>query len=289
MLIQKYTKKDGKTIPNLNCLCGNNSYSVIFKGTTPQYRGNYYFELHQCQKCNLVRTLPVPDISQYEKGYQDSTKSTGEYYKRQKPWCLNHAQKISKIRAAYPALQSEKVLEIGCNGGEVVSILNEMEIPAEGCDIDSVAVEYGKKEGLILFVHDFSNQELNHKYGIIFANHTFEHILSLNQSMVNISNSLVSGGILSLRVPNYEGWIAQIMRSKWGFLVPQQHIWHFTPKTLALQVESTGELELININCRSGLESAGSGVIKNWIKSQIASLAIKFNHGDEIIATFQKK
>ena len=289
MVTQKYSKRKNQAVSNPNCLCGKNFYRTIFKGNTPEYRGNYYFELHKCVHCNLVRTLPIPDIYQYEQGYEASTQSTGQYHQREKPWCLNHAREISKILAQHPNLQSEKVLEVGCNGGEVISILGKMKIAAEGCDVDSVAVEHGKKAGLNLFVHDFSTQELDSKYGIIFANHTFEHILHLEQAVANISNSLVSGGILSVRVPNYDGWIARIMGYKWGFLVPHQHVWHFTPKSLEHQIESSGDLKSIEMNCHSGLETVGSGAIKNWLKSRIASLAIALNRGDEIIATFQKK
>lgn len=275
-------------ITNRDCLCGSNSYVFIYEAMYNRQISDYQFSLQKCNNCQLVRVFPIPDISLYTDGYSAST-SDKEYTPRDKPWCVNLANEVQRILAFYPYLKGESVLDVGCNGGELVEQLNARNIKAEGCDVDPVAINYGLKKNLSLFTQDLSMQPLNRKYGVVIMNHTLEHVVPATDVMKNIFNSLVPGGILHIHVPNYDGWISKIMKHNWGFLVPHEHVWQFTPETLKFHVESSlpGKVEAIKISSSTNLESVGSGV-KKLVKGSIIFMATNLNQGDEIIATFRK-
>jgi len=283
-------KEITSTLNNTPCLCGNTSYFLLYEGLYNRLGlSNYSFSLYQCKHCSLVRVTPIPSISLYTDGYGASTSKNKEYIPRDKPWCLDLANEVEKLLSIYPKLKEKPVLDIGCNGGELVNQLKAKNIQAEGCDVDPVAIKYGCKQNLPLFLYDFSRQSLEPKYGLIIMNHTLEHIVPAKDALKNICHALLPGGILQIHVPNYGGWIPRIMKEKWAFLVPHQHVWHFTPETLKFHVESSlpQKIETIEIRCNTNLEPKGIGV-KSRIKGAIISLTISFNKGDEIIATFMK-
>ncbi len=278
------------SISNVNCLCKANSYTLLYQGIYNRQVNNYSFSLYKCKNCGLIRVFPIPDISLYTDGYVDSTQDNGEYVPRDKPWCVDLANEIERILSFYSELQKKPVLDVGCNGGELVEQLKARNIQAEGCDVDPVAISYGLKKNLSLFVQDLATQALEQeKYGLIIMNHSLEHIEPAIDVIKNICNALIPGGILQIHVPNYDGWIAKIMKNNWGFLVPQQHIWQFTPETLKYHVESScpGKVKAVEVCCSTNLEPMGIG-LKGLVKRTIISMATKLNKGDEIIATFRK-
>lgn len=272
------------------CLCGSKSYEFIYDGKYNRQISNYSYSLYQCKQCLTVRTFPVPDMSLYTEGYTASTASTKEYLEREKPWCKDLALEIKNILDKNPELKKLPVIDIGCNGGELVEQLNKLGMTAEGCDIDPIAVNHGLKKNLHLFIRDLAEQPLDKTYGLIMMNHTLEHIVPAREVIKNVCNSLASGGILQIHVPNYRSWISKVMKGKWGFLAPHEHVWQFTPETLKSFIEASlpGQLTSIDIRCKTNLETAEGKGIKIFIKKIIIFAASKFNNGDEIIATFRK-
>jgi len=229
----------------------------------------------------------VPDISLYTSGYRDSTAENGLYVQRDKQWCHTLAKTIENILLENPAILNEPVLDVGCNGGELVEQLVERRIIAEGCDVDPIALAHGRNKGLPVFHYDLSSQKLRKLYGLIVLNHTLEHIVPASEMINNIYESLLPGGVLYIRVPNFSGWIARMLKEKWGFLVPQEHVWQFAPSTLKSFIKAKGKFQAIEIHCKSNLEYPGIG-IKGWVKEFIKSAAVQLNRGDEIIASFRK-
>jgi hypothetical protein len=55
-----------------------------------------------------------------------------------------------------------------------------------------------------------------------------------------IKRILADDGILVLGVPNWASLMSHIMRSRWAGLLPDQHLWHFTPHTLQLMLDRAG-------------------------------------------------
>ncbi|MBY0516453.1 MAG: class I SAM-dependent methyltransferase [Bacteriovoracaceae bacterium] len=271
------------------CLCGNKNYNLVYKNTYNRQVRDYKFSLYQCVNCSAVRVDPVPDISLYTEGYTASTESNS-YMRREKPWCKTLSKEVVEIIEDHPSLKGLPVLDVGCNGGELVECMKKDGLNAEGCDVDPIAVEYGKSKGLNLFIKDLASHKLEKKYSVVTLNHTLEHIIPAQVFMQNIYDSIVKDGVLLIHVPNYNSWISRIMKHKWGFLAPHEHVWQFTPETLKNFIlnSSDHKMEVIKIECKTSLEQPGDGV-KGFIKKIIIKFSELFDQADEIIATFRKK
>lgn len=268
----------------LKCPCGSEAYRLIYKGvSTRTLAVNYSYELHKCDSCELVRVCPIPNISLYTNGYINSTQS-GEYLIRDKPWCKILAEEIVGFLSKHE-LQASTVLDVGCNGGELVKQLNERGVKSEGCDVDPIAVAFGRSNELNLFVQDLAQEPLKKKYGVIVLNHTLEHVEELEIVLRRVHDALYPGGLLYIRVPNYDGWIPKLMKENWGFLVPDQHVWQFTPQTLKRHVENAGSFRILELSSKSNLEYKGTG-IKGLVKNSLIAISVFLNQGDELTSVF---
>src|SRR3989344_7916536 len=143
-----------------NCLCGAHSYTFVRSGVYQRQVDNYSYSLYQCNQCQTVRVDPVPDISLYTEGYTASTEGKA-YMVREKPWCADLANEIEILLQKNPKLKNQAVIDVGCNGGELVEKLVAKKIIAEGCDVDPVAVNYGISRNLKLFLCDLSEKKLD--------------------------------------------------------------------------------------------------------------------------------
>ena len=270
------------------CVCGSVLYDRVFQGKYQRgLEGDYEFSLWKCRKCALVRTFPIPGVELYTSGYSHSTDTSGEYAAQDKPGNVPLASYLKNLVAASPEIAGETVLDVGCNGGELVVEMQRNGLKAEGCDVDPVAVEYGIKQGLTLFCQDLSFNRPEKNYGAVTLIHTLEHIVPATGFLENIASALLPGGLLHVRVPNFGGWIPQLMKENWGFLMPPLHVWQFTPDTLQSCVERVDGLKLAEVKCNRTLEPK-SGGMKGLLKNVVMSSAAQFDHGDEIIATFKK-
>ena len=64
------------------------------------------------------------------------------------------------------------------------------------------------------------------------VNHVLEHIKDPNRLLSDIKKILVRDGYLFIGVPNFGNIIAQLKKSRWQSLIPEQHRWQFTNSTL---------------------------------------------------------
>jgi 2-polyprenyl-3-methyl-5-hydroxy-6-metoxy-1,4-benzoquinol methylase len=268
------------------CLCGAESYRVLDAGRS--LPGGHSFQIARCLRCQLVRVLPVPTPEAlYGAGYQYSTTATGQYLVRDKPWCRSLAQAVAQLLSRHESLRGWPVLDVGCNGGELVSELAALGLLAEGHDVDPVAVAHARSLGLNVTERDLCNEPPSKRYSVIILNHTLEHIVPVYELLASLMQGLVPGGLLYVRVPNFDGWIARALGNRWSFLVPDEHVWQFTPETLRRHVLAAAPYELLELRCRSSLEYT-TPAWKGQIKEAVKGLAVRFNAGDEITATFRR-
>ena len=112
------------------CACGASRYETVLVGAFDRLGLQQYpFSVVRCAECGLARTLPVPDDRQYYDGYGAST-TEGRFVPRDDVW--------SARRAAWVRARSAggRLLDIGCNVGELVSAAGALGFDAEGIDVE---------------------------------------------------------------------------------------------------------------------------------------------------------
>jgi SAM-dependent methyltransferase len=195
-----------------------------------------YTQAHKCIKCLLVFMSP-----------QLSEAGLSDYYsnyigKRR----INNLEKM-KLRSDQYVLDSSivksfvssgKLLDVGCNGGFFLSALGKG-FERYGTELDPKAVEYAKKNypnfGERIF--QGSIEEVNYadeNFDVITMRGLFEHVSNPNRVLEHASKMLKVGGYLYLcATPNGKSLSAELYRENWTLFHPVQHLWHFSPDSLA--------------------------------------------------------
>lgn len=263
---------------NTACFCGCVSYKTILSGRFDRImQTGYQFTIARCRRCGLARTLPVPDVSQYEHGYSLTTTDGRFSGSPADEWSESIAD---YIRARAPR---GRLLDIGCNVGNLVAAANARGFVAEGIDVDPVATEEARRLGRP--VRTGTIEDLDGGYDVVVLNQVLEHILDLRSFLTSLGRVVSEEGLLFVFVPHYGGWIPRLMRDRWMLWVPHQHVWHFRPSTLLATVHEATPLKVMHCTTLGTMEPPSKGS-KGRVKVGFARLAERFGQGDQIEAVF---
>jgi 2-polyprenyl-3-methyl-5-hydroxy-6-metoxy-1,4-benzoquinol methylase len=262
------------------CFCGSRHYVKQLVGRYDRVLGgDYPFKVVCCAECGLARTLPVPDDSQYEDGYSVTTEDGRFTGSDSDAWSENIAD---FIRASSGG---RTLLDVGCHVGNLVAAARAREFQAEGVDIDPIATAEGRR--LRRAVRTRRIEDVTSTYDIVVLNHVLEHVVNLRVFLRHIDRVLAPGGHAFVFVPTYLGLIPRLMGERWMLWVPHQHVWHFTPRTLARTVTAATSLRASQITTTGSLEPPSSG-LKGQAKAVLTAFARFTQRGDQIEAIFDK-
>jgi SAM-dependent methyltransferase len=158
---------------------------------------------------------------------------------------------------------------------------------ARGCDIDSQAVRAGQAAQRDISVANPEVAPPDGQYDVAILIHTLEHVLDPNASLRNVGSALQTGGLLHIRVPNYGGLLPHLMGNSWGFLVPYQHVWQFTPPILRNVVLRAGTFSEVETTASTAPSQPASEGIKGVVKTALSAGACRAQRGDELSATLR--
>lgn len=195
--------------------------------------------LERCVHCGHVWRVGGPDNHVFESEDYVEWRSTSAVQRRRQ-------DRIAGARLAWieDLLPSPgRSLEIGCSTGEVVQALASRSWLAYGLDLSRPAILRGTRH------HPLAQLGVGVKpedadfpadgYDLICAFHVVEHLAHLNEFADLVSRALRPGGLLYLRVPNWDSWSRRVMGTRWPSLVPE-HLHQFTPNSMMTWVERQG-------------------------------------------------
>ena len=102
-----------------------------------------------------------------------------------------------------------RVIDLGCGRGEMLELLKEKGIPAQGIDGDQESVAICQSKGLNARVADlfeWLENEPDEAHEVLFCSQVIEHLppLELPKFVKNCAKKLQKGGVLILETPNPE-------------------------------------------------------------------------------------
>ena len=271
------------------CCCGETDTAPLWSGRHNRAGANQYpYEIVRCTSCGLARTTPLPGggdpASLYVDGYGD------EWIRSESEMAAKSRFRLYDLARLCPA--PARVLDVGCSAGWMLDMLTEAGYRAEGVEVDRSAVEYGRSRGRT--IHHGTIQDrifVERSWDLLLMSHVLEHLVDLNSIIARVTRLLAPRGVLLIYVPNFLSLPARLLKNKWGFLVPQAHIWQFEPDTLRASVNraSGGLLELTWVRTSTLLEYTETGV---WWKTLAKTAALRssaaLGYGDEITAAFRR-
>jgi SAM-dependent methyltransferase len=262
------------------CFCGSTRYRALLEGGYDRLAlRNYDFTVVRCLDCGLARTLPVPDVSQYERGYSLTTENGRFVGARADAWSEAIAEYV------WARTSGKRLLDIGCHVGNLVVAAEACGFAAEGIDLDPVATEEARRLGRR--VHTGRVEDLEGSYDAVVMNQVLEHVLDLRSFLSAVVRLLAPGGRFFVFVPYYAGLVPILMGRHWIGWAPRQHVWHFTPATLTSVMHDATPLRRIAYTTKGVIEPPSTGA-KGAVKARVSAFSRLVEWGDQIEAIFEK-
>lgn len=135
-----------------------------------------------------------------------------------------------------------RFLDIGCSIGTSLVVARERGWQAIGLELSRPAAEFGSKEwGL-----DIRSQTLADaafapgSFDAVLMHHTLEHIERPDELMAQVREVLAPGGVTYQSLPNHGSLKAKILGRYFGYGVTDEHISHFSRRTLEKLLRRVG-------------------------------------------------
>ena len=134
-------------------------------------------------------------------------------------------------------------------------LLNELKnnFNVKGIEIGEDAVLFCQNTGLDVKNISIENYLLQNdeKFDLIILSHVFEHLLTPEKILSQLSNRLKSGGKLIISVPNSNSFNRKLFGRNWGWWQVPVHINHFRESALA-EMASNTEMKIEKTRYKGG-------------------------------------
>lgn len=154
-------------------------------------------------------------------------------------------------------------IDVGAgDGGYLLTVQAKNKI---GVEISKAAREHMKRLG----IHPISDQDFLRMKGwhvdVISFWHVLEHLDRPWRYLEAARKNLASDGKIVVAVPNIESFEYKFFGNHWFHLVPQYHLWHFTPKSMSKLLQKTG-FRIIKMDFWC-LEHHPTGILQTFINA----------------------
>jgi SAM-dependent methyltransferase len=209
-------------------LCGSSDVDVI--GTHD--RDGRPLRTTICRKCGLVWSNPRPGEAEVRRYY--SSEYRLDYKGRSTP-SLRHVARsgrgaLNRYQALAPYLKgSDRILDAGAGGGEVVYVLRRFGFDASGLEPDEHYAEHARTTLGVPIVTGFV-QDITfppNSFDVITMYHALEHVEDPSAILSRLRSWISDRGVLLVEVPNVE---ARCMSPRHRFHFA--HFYNFSRETL---------------------------------------------------------
>ncbi len=225
--------------------CNNSDFSLEING----------FDIFKCQRCGHGFVSPSPSVEQLKaiydteksdisnsdsfqllEAYRKDPPEVHFYYKKQLDCCLDILRKTGT--------QNPKILDLGCSCGVFLRCLKDQGFAnIQGIDINPKAADLGKRVlDVPISTTALEELESSQKFDLIIAFAIFEHAIDPMALLGNLQKHLEKGGVIIFLVPNFNGFIKNLMGKNWLWYIPPFHLHYFTPESIKKMVLSKGFL-----------------------------------------------
>lgn len=153
-----------------------------------------------------------------------------------------------------------KVLEVGCSTGLLLSLLKKSGWKVSGVELSKKAAEVANKKGIDVIIGTFEQFKTTEKYNLLIFNHVLEHLENPSEVLKKSRSLLKDEGYLFISLPNFDSFTALVSKSNWPLLLPEEHLWHFTNKSLRILLKKMG-FKIVYTDRTSGIWDYGNPVL----------------------------
>ncbi|MCI0404507.1 MAG: class I SAM-dependent methyltransferase [candidate division Zixibacteria bacterium] len=167
------------------------------------------------------------------------------FWKNQEPERVDKRtlQRWEFVEANLGLLPGKKILDVGAGRGLTARMLAEAGFDVSACDVSSGSVNLLRQQGLVSFVFDLEEDELEQKYDAIFCMEVLQYLRYPEKTVAKLKAALNPDGVLVISVPNEFHLLRRLEilfgRTGWaGTITP--HLRLFDRKTAAFLFRQCG-------------------------------------------------
>ncbi|MEZ4437295.1 MAG: class I SAM-dependent methyltransferase [bacterium] len=230
-------------------LCGGEAYTTVMTGARDAiWRKPGVFQLQRCDGCGLVATRPRPKPEALSFYYEGTYSGEGQEGMRRFQTESGLGKWISRYRLrvlqkAQRLGATDRLLDVGCSYGGFLRVAREdTGCATAGVDMDAGSIEQAVdrevteyRAGRLVDV----GFEAGRFTAITFFE-SLEHHDAPIEALREAHRLLAPGGVVVVEVPNWAGLWRRVFRTAWLPLLIPQHLFHFTPETLAKALRAAG-------------------------------------------------
>lgn len=206
------------------------------------------FWIYRCPNCHLGQTDLKQDYAKfvkefYSKGYYegDPTRSAYADYELDKPLIVRNMRKF--LSFIYDKKPKGKLLDVGCAFGYVVELSLANGYDAYGFDPSTHAVKKARNLVGTSRIEEATIQQAKYEkesFDVITMFDVFEHLQDPLFDMKKINSLLKPDGVIIIATGDTRSLAAKIMKRRWTFFIPPQHIFFFHRKNVTTLLQNAG-------------------------------------------------
>lgn len=172
-----------------------------------------------CGRCQLGFTDPPPRFDYAT--YTDEAR-------RLDLWLSFYRPLVAWVDAMAPPARTW--MDFGAGGGELLLAAQERGFQGLGVEIDTVASTMAARRGFSIAqdIGSLPTMEL----GVASFCHVLEHLDDPGAAIRDAVQRLVRDALVVVVQPNPRGLLPRLFRRRWAGWVPEQHLWHFSIRSM---------------------------------------------------------
>jgi SAM-dependent methyltransferase len=203
------------------------------------------FGVVRCPVCSLVFVSPRLSAAARQRLYDEPAYFDGGVYGDRTRWSpamllqrtWTHGRLAGIARRRPPP---GRLLEVGSGYGLFLAAARDAGYQVHGIELSRTGVGVAREElGLDVLAGQLADAPVEPADVICFWD-TLEHVPDPLTFLREVRARLAPGGLIALSVPYISSVPARALGARWWTLKPEQHIWHFTGRTLAFLAARAG-------------------------------------------------
>jgi 2-polyprenyl-3-methyl-5-hydroxy-6-metoxy-1,4-benzoquinol methylase len=225
---------------------------VVDLGKPPLQRNHSPFRVHECGRCGLRWSYPMPtkaELDAYYRSYYQRkrggtiTKTPRAVVKEilgQMGWFRGRQMLFLRLINSYHS--KGVLLDYGCGDGQMLLIAKQNGWDVLGVDYSAEFAERLRSRGIKFCSADnlHSSGIPPHSIDCLVAIHVIEHIPDMQQFLLDCRSILKPNGLMAIKTPSRSSLRAKLGLAKWHHVNPPEHQWSFLPSCFRLVMESHG-------------------------------------------------